>query len=35
MHRKIFIEVNLQYQVHICKNKPDLLQNIKKSDLLF
>lgn len=32
---KFFIEVNLQYQVHICKNKPDLLQNIKKSDLLF
>ena len=30
-----FIKVNLQYQIHICKNKPDLLQNIKKSDLLF
>ena len=24
-----FIKVNLQYQIHICKNKPDLLQNIK------
>ena len=32
---KFFIKVNLQYQIHICKNKPDLLQNIKKSDLLF
>ena len=30
-----FIKVNLQYQIHICKNKSDLLQNIKKSDLLF
>ena len=30
-----FIKVNLQYQIHICKNKADLLQYIKKSDLLF
>ena len=30
-----FIKVNLQYQIHICKNKTDLLQYIKKSDLLF
>ena len=30
-----FYQSKFTISIHICKNKPDLLQNIKKSDLLF